>query len=70
MMTHTYNITGMSCSGCSETVKNKIEQHPDVSSAEISLERNEAVIHMDKHVSTAILQEQLGEGSHYSISEK
>lgn len=69
-MTHTYEITGMTCTGCTETIKDQIEQHPDVISAEISLEQNEATIHMDKHVPTVKLQELFGKDSKYSISEK
>jgi len=69
-MTHTYKITGMTCTGCTVTIKDQIEQHPDVTSAEISLEQNEATVHMDKHVPTEELQELFGENSKYSISEK
>jgi len=69
-MTHTYEITGMTCTGCAAKVKNEIEQHPKVTSAEISLEKNEATIHMDKHVSTTELQALFGKDSKYSISEK
>jgi len=68
-MTHTYSINGMTCTGCVAKVKNQIEQHPDVTQADISLEQNQAVISMDKHIPVATLQGLFGQGSKYAIDE-
>ena len=69
-MTRTYKILGMTCTGCTEMIKDKIEQHGFVSLAEISLEQKEATIHMDNHVTTADFQELIGKNSKYTITEK
>ena len=69
-MKHTYEITGMTCTGCSVTVKDQIEKHEDVISAQILLNQNEAIIHMNKHVPIDELKELFGKESKYSIKEK
>ena len=68
-MTHTYTITGMTCSGCTTTIKDQIEKHPEVTLAEISLEQNEAIVHMTNHVPTSELKLLLGADNKYSISD-
>ncbi|PCJ82143.1 MAG: heavy metal transporter, partial [Flavobacteriales bacterium] len=69
-MTHTYSITGMTCSGCASKVKSKFEKHQDVILAEISLEQNEVEISMNKHIPTVALQQLFGIDSKYNIIEK
>ena len=69
-MTHTYSITGMTCTGCADKVKDRIDWHPDVTLSEISLEKNEAMITMNQHVPIAKLQDLFGGDSKYSITEK
>ena len=69
-MTHTYTITGMTCSGCASKVKNQLEQHKEVTSVEVDLEQGEVTIGMNKHVQTKTLQQLFGAGSKYSITEK
>lgn len=68
-MTHTYQVTGMTCSGCENKVKSSLLVIPDVTSVEVSKERNTATITMDKHIGLGILQNALGgnEGK-YQIS--
>ena len=61
-MTHTYTITGMTCSGCSGKVKNQLEQHKEVTSVEVDLEQGEVTIGMNKHVQTKALQQLFGAG--------
>ncbi len=39
MTRHEIKIEGMSCSGCSSAVENALKQHPQVQSAEVSLEQ-------------------------------
>jgi copper chaperone CopZ len=67
-MTHTYTVNGLTCSGCANKVKSQLEQHPYVTSADISLEKNMAKLTMDRHVTTEELQGLLGPNSQYTIS--
>ena len=68
-MTHIYNVTGMTCSGCEEKVKTNLLMLPDVIGAEISKEMQTAVITTDKNLSLAALQQALGGfSSQYQIS--
>src|SRR5690606_28476507 len=59
-MKHTYQVTGMTCSGCEASVKSKLLLLPEVTDAEVSKENQTAVITMDKHVSVETLQNALG----------
>jgi cation transport ATPase len=68
-MTHTYQISGMTCSGCVAKVKSQLLMHPDVLSAEVTLDPQQAVIHMSKHIGTNELQKAIGSDK-YIISEK
>ena len=67
-MTHTYKVTGLTCSGCANKVKSKLEQHPNITSADISLEKNMAKLTMNRHITTDELQGLLGKNSKYTIS--
>jgi len=67
-MKHTYTVTGMTCTGCVASVKSKLLMHPDVLSAEVTLDPKQAVIEMSKHISTAALQNAIGNPK-YTISE-
>lgn len=67
-MKHTYTLTGMTCNGCVASVKSKLLIHPDVLSAEVTLDPQKAVIEMSKHISTAELQHAIGNPK-YTISE-
>jgi len=66
IMTHTYSITGMNCTGCTGHVKEQIEKHPDVTLVDVSLEQKEAVINMNQHIPIAELQRFLDQDSEYS----
>ncbi len=69
IMTHTYKITGMTCSSCEAKVKSNLLSSPDITSAEVSKDNNSAIITMDKHISLQALQEALGGvNSKYKIS--
>jgi len=68
-MTHTYNISGMTCSGCEFKVKSKLLQVAGVTSADISLEKHQATLQMSTHVETATLQQALGSDGKYTISD-
>ena len=68
-MTHTYNVTGMTCGNCEAKVKSNLLAMPNVLSAEVSKKDNTAVIEMDKHISLSDFQTALGgEKSQYKIS--
>jgi len=66
IMTHTYSITGMQCTGCAGHVKDQIENHPDVTLVDVSLKQNEAEISMNQLITIAELQRFLDQDSKYS----
>jgi len=59
-MTHTYQLTGMTCGGCENKVKSNLLVLPDVTAVEVSKDTNSATISMDKHISLDTLQQALG----------
>ncbi|WP_082458630.1 heavy-metal-associated domain-containing protein [Pedobacter sp. Leaf216] len=68
-MTHTYQLTGMTCGGCENKVKNNLLLLPDVTAVEVSKDSNSATISMDKHIGLNTLQQALGgTESKYQIS--
>jgi copper chaperone CopZ len=68
-MTHTYQITGMTCSSCESKVKSKLLLIPEVNAIEVSKETNTAKISMDEHIHLGKFQEALGgKSSKYQIS--
>jgi len=68
-MTHTYQLTGMTCGGCENKVKSNLLVLPDVTSVEVSKDANSATISMDKHIGLDTLQQALGGAeSKYQIS--
>ena len=68
-MTHTYQLTGMTCGGCENKVKSNLLVLPDVISVEVSKDTNSATISMDKHIGLDTLQQALGgTDSKYQIS--
>lgn len=68
-MTHTYNITGMTCTGCLAKVQDLLQQVANVEKVEISLAEGTADISMKKHVATADLQQALAAYPKYQLSE-
>lgn len=68
-MTHTYQITGMTCSSCEAKVKGNLFTVPDVTNVEVSKDTNTGTITMDKHIPLLTLQDALGgKESKYQIS--
>jgi copper chaperone CopZ len=68
-MTHTYQLTGMTCGGCENKVKSNLLVLPDVTAVEVSKDTNSATISMDKHIGLDALQRALGGSeSKYQIS--
>lgn len=68
-MTHTYSVSGMTCSGCASTVKKTLEAVPNVSDVQIDLAKGQANITMSHHVPFAQLAQALGNYPSYKISE-
>lgn len=68
-MTHTYQVTGMTCSGCENKVKSSLLVLPEVTGVEVSKDANTATIAMDKHIGISELQKALGgSDSKYQIT--
>lgn len=65
-MTHTYQVTGMTCSSCEAKVKSALMALENVTAVEVSKESNSATITMDKHISLSDFQKALD--SKYQIS--
>lgn len=65
-MTHQYNISGMTCNGCRTYVENALKGVTGVTDAKVDLQQQTAIVQMEKHVPTTILQEALGR---YQITE-
>ena len=68
-MTHTYNITGMTCTGCQAKVQSLLSNIPHITKVDIDLANNKANVTMDEHVPTANLQAALANYPKYSLSE-
>jgi copper chaperone CopZ len=68
-MTHTYQITGMTCSGCQHKVQTLLSQVKDVQNVDISLAEGTADITMGRHVPTSALQDALKDFPKYQLSE-
>jgi copper chaperone CopZ len=68
-MTHTYNISGVTCSGCVAKVKSRLLMHPEVTAAEITADGHGSTISMQKHVTVNELQDAIGRDSKYTIEE-
>ncbi|WP_284653228.1 heavy-metal-associated domain-containing protein [Flavobacterium terrisoli] len=68
-MTHTYQVTGMTCGSCEAKVKSALMTIENVSSVEVSKDTNTATVTMDKHVALSDFQKALGgDESRYHIS--
>ena len=49
-MTHTYNISGMTCNGCVANVKSELLKLGDITAAEVQLGTPQATLSMQKHI--------------------
>jgi cation transport ATPase len=67
-MKHTYKISGMTCNNCKASVEKYLSEIDHVSEVSVNLEKGEAEVKMNKHISTDILQKALPEK--YTLSEK
>lgn len=60
-MTHTYNLTGMTCTSCEAKVKSALLMVENVTDVVVSKDENSATITMDKHITLSDLQKALPE---------
>ena len=58
-MTHTYKVTGMTCSGCEAKVKSSLLKLPHVTDVQVSKQDQAATISMDTHIALSIFQQAL-----------
>ena len=65
-MIHKYKITGMTCNHCRMRVEKALNSIDGVK-ATVTLHPAEAIVHMDKHISTEILQEAISQAGEYTI---
>ena len=67
-MKHTYHIHGMTCDGCRNHVEKTLSKVEGVTAVSVNLEKAEASIQMENHVSIEKFQEALkNDGGSYSI---
>ncbi len=68
-MTHTYNISGMTCTGCVAKVKSELLKMGDVTQTDVQLKAPQATITMQKHVPIETLQSAIQKAGNYTITE-
>ena len=68
-MTHTYNISGMTCGGCQAKVQGLLSKVAGVKKVSIDLAKGEATIDMEKHIATDDLKAALKDYPTYQLSE-
>ncbi|MDB4921577.1 heavy-metal-associated domain-containing protein [Mucilaginibacter sp.] len=68
-MTHTYNISGMTCSGCQNKVEGLLSKVDGVEKVSIDLAKGTANIEMAKHIPTVTLKIALADYPKYQLSE-
>jgi len=68
-MTHTYNISGMTCAGCEAKVSYLLKQLPGVTNVAIDLDHGTADVTMSSHIPTPQLQQALKDYPKYQLTE-
>ncbi|GAA4749128.1 heavy metal translocating P-type ATPase [Flavisolibacter ginsenosidimutans] len=68
-MTHTYNISGMTCNGCVAKAKSELLKLGDITEADVQLTSPQATITMQKHIPVQELQNALRKAGNYTITE-
>jgi Cu2+-exporting ATPase len=69
-MTHTYSVSGMTCSGCQAKVQSLLSSVEGVQNVSIDLTKGEATIDMAQHIPTTQLKAALNDYPKYQIEEK
>ncbi len=68
-MTHKYQISGMSCMGCQNSVEAAVKALPEVTNITTNLKEGEVTIDMTSHISPEKLQQTLtAAGLHYTVA--
>jgi len=68
-MTHTYSLSGLTCSGCVAKVKKEFLRNPEITSVEVTLDPQTATISMSRHIGLDRLQQTLEGAGNYRIFE-
>lgn len=68
-MTHEYLVKGITCSGCVENVRKALSAVPGVTHVELKREAPQAIVTMEQHIDTAILQQAVKQYGNYELSE-
>ena len=68
-MKHTYQVTGMTCSGCQYKVQHVLGQVPHINQATVDLTKGEVTLEMDEHVATPTLQAALKDYPKYQLTD-
>ncbi len=66
-MIHTYQLDGMHCGSCVGRVQDALERIEGVKKAIVSLEPQEAVVNMSRHIDTAVLNRAVASAGAYSL---
>ncbi|WP_411767857.1 heavy-metal-associated domain-containing protein [Winogradskyella sp. A3E31] len=67
-MTHTYNVSGMTCGSCKASVEKSLAELANVDDVMVNLDKNEVAISMSSHLDLETLQSALSDK--YTITEK
>ena len=68
-MTHTYKVSGMTCSSCLSKVQELLLKLPGVKNVRIDLSKGEATIDMNTHIATADFKTALKDYPKYQLTE-
>lgn len=68
-MTHSYNITGMTCTGCQAKVRALLSKVEGVKTVTVDLSQSQALIEMETHIPTNKLQAALKDYPTYKLTE-
>lgn len=64
-----YDISGITCGGCVNSVKKALLQIPGIIEADVQLNPPTAELIMHKPITLEVMQTQLNKAGHYTISE-
>ena len=68
-MTHTYKVSGMTCTGCQAKVQSLLSKVDGVTNVQIDLAKAEALIQMDKHIPIDKLKDSLAAYPKYQLTD-
>ena len=68
-MTHTYDITGMSCGECVARAKSELLKTGGINEAKVQLQSPQATIDMETHIPVEILQKAINKAGDFTITE-